>query len=208
MSPKHASATLGSWMPADLKQEFEAICEARGTTASKQVRAWVEYTVAEERERAEAEGREPVFRAGKSPFGTRTPRTVRTTAPASKATGPERVRVKVTLEPDELAAVMRDCERLAMDRNAWIVRAVRSMLLKRPELTPEEMVLLATVAGEASRLNGHLHKVIPSPDPDTGAARMAVLDANLLVAARLAAEQIRDALARVLAQARQRWLEP
>ena len=205
------SQTLGVRIPTETKREFEDLCKARGTTASKQVRAWVEYTVAEEQQRVAAAGEAApagADNAGADDSGAPAGEKRKARAPESRAIPAGKTRVRCFLTAEEVAAVEADCTRLErMTRNDWLVRAVRSMLLKRPELTGEEMVLMATVAGEARRLNTHLDKVIPLPNPNTGQARMAVLDANLLQASRLASRQIVDAWNRVMSQSRDRWLD-
>ena len=210
MTRQSTSSTLGVRVPNDAKREFEAICKARGTTASTQVRAWVEYTVAEERLRA---GAREASLAGESGDGSTSASTEaklgqQGAATVSQPTGTGRIRVKVTLVFEEFEAVMQDCRRLRMTRNDWLVRAVRSMLLKRPELTREEMVMLGTMMGDVAALNSHLDNIVPLPDPDTGEARMVVMDANLLEASRLVGRQLQDALNKVLSQARHRWLDP
>ena len=204
------SQTLGVRVPTETKREFEALCKARGTTASEQVRAWVEYTVAEEQLRAGTREASPAGESGDGTTSASTEAEVgrQEAATVSKPAGTGRIRVKVTLVFEEFEAVMQDCRRLRMTRNDWLVRAVRSMLLKRPEMTREEMVMLGTMMGDVVRLNSHLDNVIPLPNPDTGEARMAVLDANLLEASRLVGRQLQDALNKVLSQVRHRWLDP
>ena len=201
--------SLSSWVPRDVKTGFDALCKARGTTASKQVRAWVEYTVAEERQRVATTDETP---SESESVGRKSAPEERQSSRAriagSRAIPEGMTRARCFLNAEELRAVEADCAQLGMNRNDWLVRAVRSMLLKRPELTREEMILLARMGGEADRLNSHLDNVIPLPDPDTGEARMAVLDANLLEASHLVGRQIQDALSKVLSQARHRWLDP